>query len=67
MTARHETEQAMARDLEHIDLIMAIGSQSARRHARRQRRAIHREIAAWNHEDGLGELTDDQLLAELTD
>jgi hypothetical protein len=63
---RREQEQAMARDLELTDLVLTIGTPSNKRKARKQRKAIFVQIAAWNREDrGIDELDTDELLKEL--
>jgi hypothetical protein len=63
---RHETEQAIARDLERCDIIAAMGTPSQKRRARAHRKACFAQIAAWNCENGGGEtMSDAELLAEL--
>lgn len=56
---------AIAADLALCDLIAACGSAAAKRKAAKQRRVIFAAIKAANASDGLGSLTDDELLAEL--
>ena len=65
MTSRHEAEQAIAADLALCDMIEAFGSRKAKRQAKAQRQAISAQIKAWNKEDGLDNMTTDELLAEL--
>jgi antitoxin component HigA of HigAB toxin-antitoxin module len=59
------TEQQVGADLAKIDLINAIGSKSAKRIAMKHRAACFTEIKRMNQEDGLDNLADDELLAEL--
>ena len=70
LTARKQTtlmttEQQIGNDLNTINLIMAIGSKSSKRKAEKQRKACFAEIAKMNKNDGLDNLTDDELLAQL--
>lgn len=60
---RHEQEQAIAKDLELCDLIMALGSPADKRKARKHRKACFAQIQAWNVEDGPVDL--DELMREL--
>ena len=62
---RMTTEQQIGTDLNTIDLIMAIGSKSAKRKASKHRKACFAEIAKMNKNDGLSDLTDDELLSAL--
>ena len=62
---RQATEQQIGRDLELIDMIEALGSKSAKRKARAQRKAIHAQIKAWNIEDGLVGMSNEDILAGL--
>lgn len=57
--------QIIGSDLEKIDLIMAIGSKSAKRKALRHRKACFAEIARMNVADGLNNISDEDLLASL--
>jgi hypothetical protein len=59
------TESAIANDLSKIDLILAIGSKSAKRKALTHRKACFAEIKKMNDADKLGKMTDDELLAQL--
>ena len=59
------TEQQIALDLNTIDLIMAIGSKSAKRKAAKHRAACFAEIKKMNEADGLCDKTDAELLTEL--
>ena len=59
------TEQQIGTDLNTIDLIMAIGSKSAKRKASKHRKACFAKIAKMNKNDGLSDLTDDELLSAL--
>ena len=60
------TEQQIAADLNLIDLIEALGTPSAKRKARAHRKACFAAIAEMNRASGLDQLSDDELLAELT-
>lgn len=60
-----EDEQAIGRDLDAIDLILAIGSPAAKRKARAQRKVIMSAIKADNTARGLDQISDDDLLAAL--
>jgi len=62
---RHQAEQAIARDLDAIALIEAFGDRKAKAKARKQRKACMAEIAAWNKADGLDQISDAELLADL--
>ena len=62
---RHQDEQQIARDLELCDLVSAIGTKSARAKARKHRRSCMDQIRQWNKEDGLDNMTDDEILADL--
>ena len=62
---RHDEEQAIGRDMVLIALIEAIGDRKAKAKARKQRKAISEQIAAWNKADGLDQISDDELLADL--
>jgi hypothetical protein len=59
------TESAIANDLSKIDLILAIGSKSAKRKAMTHRKACFAEIKKMNEADKLGTMADDELLAQL--
>jgi len=59
------TEQQIASDLNLIDMIEAFGAASAKRAARKQRKAIMAQIKAWNVEDGLADMSADDLMREL--
>ena len=66
MISRHENEQAIGRDLALCDMVLAFGSASSKRKARAHRKACLDQIHQWNIEDGSSEMSDDELLAELT-
>mgnify|MGYP001602323391 CR=1 FL=1 len=65
MTQNEITLRAIAADLDLCDVGEALTSGKLRAKYRRQRRACMVEIARINREDGLGEMTTDQILAEL--
>jgi hypothetical protein len=65
MSNRTTTEQQIGADLAQIDLINAIGTKQAKRIARKHRASCFEEIKRMNQDDGLDNLTDDELLAEL--
>lgn len=56
---------AIAADLDLCDLVDAFGSRSAKAKARKQRRVIFAAIRAQNVADGIADMSDDELLAEL--
>jgi len=58
-------ESQIASDLDKIDLIMAIGSKSAKRKAAAHRKACFAEIKRMNKDDGFVFESDEKLLAEL--
>lgn len=62
---RHEQEQQIARDLNLIAMIEFAGDRNAKRAAKAQRKAIQAQIKAWNDEDGVSDMSDADLLAEL--
>ena len=62
---RQAAEQQIASDLNLIDMIEAFGAASAKRAARKQRKAIMAQIKAWNVEDGLADISADDLIREL--
>jgi len=64
---RHDQEQQIAADLALCDMIDAFGTRANKAAARKQRKAIQAQIKAWNIEDGLDDMTTDELLAALTD
>jgi hypothetical protein len=64
-TPRHAAEQAIAADLALCDLGEGLTRGRARSAFRRQRAACLAQVRAWNAEDGVGGLTDDELLAAL--
>lgn len=66
MTSRHEAEQAIAKDLNLIAMIEFAGDRSAKRAAKAHRKAIQEQIKTWNVEDGIADMSDDELLAKLT-
>ena len=59
------TEQAIARDLDRIDAIMAFGTKSAQRAAVKHRKVCLAAIAEMNRAENCV-MSDDDLLAELT-
>jgi hypothetical protein len=59
------TEQQIAADLDLCDMIEVFGNRTAKRKARAHRKACFAAIAEMNRVDGFGELSDDELLAEL--
>jgi hypothetical protein len=62
---RHETEQAIATDLAAIDTALFFAKGAQRRPLLAHKKACLAQIKAWNREDGLAEMTVDELLAEL--
>ena len=62
---RQAAEQQIASDLSLIDMIEAFGAAPAKRAARKQRKAIMAQIKAWNVEDGLADISADDLIREL--
>lgn len=62
---RQQQEQQIASDLNLIAMIEFAGDRSAKRAAKAQRKAINAQIKAWNKEDGIADLSDADLLAEL--
>lgn len=62
---RHEQEQKIARDLNLIAMIEFAGDRNAKRAAKAQRKAIQAQIKAWNEEDGVSDMSAEDLLAEL--
>ena len=63
--SRQAAEQQIAADLGLIDMIEAFGAAPAKRAARKQRKAIMAQIKAWNEEDGLADISTDDLMHEL--
>lgn len=64
---RHEQEQAIAADLALCDMIDAFGTRKAKRQAKAQRQAIQAQIKAWIVEDGLADVSLDDLRNELAE
>jgi hypothetical protein len=62
---RHQQEQQIAADLNLIAMIEFAGDRNAKRAAKAQRKAIQAQIKAWNVEDGIADMTDEEILAEL--
>lgn len=62
---RHEQEQQIAADLALCDMIDAFGTRKAKRQANAQRQAIQAQIKAWNIEDGIADISLDDLREEL--
>jgi hypothetical protein len=62
---REITEQAIAHDLHICDMGLALTRGKARRKYTVQRKICLKAIADMNKADGLANLTDDELLAEL--
>lgn len=58
-------ETQIGRDLELCGLIEALGSASAKRKARKHRKACYDAIREMNKADGLDNMSTDELLAEL--
>jgi hypothetical protein len=65
MSNRHETEQAIAKDLNAIDIALGWAKGSARRPLLAHKRHCMAQIKAWNREDEIDNMTVEQLLAEL--
>lgn len=65
MKNRHEIEQAIAKDIDAIDTALYFAKGAARRPLLAHKRACYAQIKQWNREDGLDNMTDDELLAEL--
>lgn len=65
-TTRHAEEQAIAADLAQCDMIEAFGTAAGKRAARKQRKLCLAQIRLWNEEDGLADMTAEELMAELT-
>jgi len=63
--ARHQQEQQIASDLNLIAMIEFAGDRNAKRAAKAQRKAIQAQIKAWNAEDGLADMSDEEILREL--
>ena len=63
--SRRQEENKIASDLELCDLMLAIGDKKAKRAARRHRKICMAQIRAWNKEDGLDAMSDDEILLEL--
>jgi len=59
------TEQQIAADLNLCDLISAIGNRASKRKATIHRKACFAAIREMNKDDGLDQLSDDELMAEL--
>jgi hypothetical protein len=64
---RAAQEQALFADLDLCDLGMALTKGAARRKFVKHKKACLAQLARWNKEDGLEELTLDEILAELAD
>lgn len=60
------TEQQIAADLDLCDMIAAFGTRAAKRKATAHRRACFAAIKEMNKASGFGNMSDDELLAELT-
>ena len=56
---------AIATDLEICDMVQALGERKAKRKALAHRKACFDAIADANRADGLDNISDDDLLAEL--
>lgn len=65
MSNGNHIEKQIGADLEKIDLILAIGSKSAKRKAMQHRKACFAEIKKMNVESGTDEMSDDDLLSAL--
>ena len=62
---RSDLEAAIGRDLQVCDVGLALTKGKTRRRYAQHRKACMQQIAAWNIQDGLDKMTDDELLAEL--
>jgi len=62
---RHETEQAIAKDLEAIDVALYFAKGAARKPLLAHKRHCMAQIKAWNREDEIDNMTVDELLEEL--
>ncbi len=60
------TEHAIARDLDQCDLGLALTSGKLRRRYAKHRKACFAAISEMNKADGMGKMTDDEILAALT-
>lgn len=58
-------EQQIGSDLALIDMISALGTRAAKRKANAHRKACFAAIKEMNKADGLDQLSDDELMAEL--
>ena len=56
---------AIAADLEICDMVQALGDRKSKRKATAHRKACFAAIAEANRADGLDNISDDELLAEL--
>lgn len=56
---------AIAKDLDTCDIMMAIGNAKTRKTAKAHRKACMEAIRAANVADGLNVMSDDELLEEL--
>lgn len=62
---RHETEQAIAADLALCDMGLALTKGATRRKFVKHRKACIEAIREMNKQDGLDEMTLDEIFAEL--
>jgi len=63
---RHEAEQAIAHDLNTIDMALIFAKGRARTKFIQHRKACMAQIKGWNVDDGVDGLTDGELLMELS-
>ena len=61
----HQTEQAIAADLDLCDMILAFGTPTAKRKARAHRKVCFAEIKRMNEAAGTDKMSVDELLAAL--
>ena len=66
MTDRSAAEQQIASDFATIDLIEAYGTRQAKAVSRKHRKACMAQIKAWNEEDGMADMSAEELMRELT-
>jgi hypothetical protein len=58
-------ERQISSDLDKIDLVLAIGSKSAKRKAMAHRKACFAELKKMSIKDGTAGLSDEEILAQL--
>lgn len=64
-TDRRAEEEALAADLDLCDLGLALTKGATKRKFAKHRKACLAQISQWNREDGLEEMTLDEIMAEL--